>query len=260
MQRRELDRDAGASIDAAPVRHPADGVDRSLILAIVEIGVSGRHGRFAQHVIGIAEASRFQRTGSLQRLVDRLTHDELLAHHAHRHIDAVPDHRLAATRDQPRQRRGEAVAIRRRGQPAGDDEPPGRGIDEQRASAIEMRCPVAFRDLVADQRVARRRIGNTQQRLGKAHQRNALLTGERILLNQRFDARTFVLGAQRLDQPACRARDVLLRVLWKCRRSNQRRQAFRLWTAIGRGDGLTQCALRPDRRREFRKRPSGRPL
>jgi hypothetical protein len=42
--------------------------------------------------------------GTLQRLVDGLAGDELLAHHPHRHVDAAADHRLAAARDQAGQR------------------------------------------------------------------------------------------------------------------------------------------------------------
>ena len=47
-----------------------------------------------------------------------------------------------------------------------------------------MRVPLAVADLVADQRVARRRIGNAQQRFGQAHQRHAFLRRQRVFLQQ----------------------------------------------------------------------------
>ncbi len=65
-----------------------------------------------------------------------------------------------------------------------------------------MRLPVAVGDLVADQRVARRGVGNAQQRFGEAHQRHAFLARKRVFVHQTFDAGALVLGAQRLNQLA----------------------------------------------------------
>ena len=41
---------------------------------------------------------------------------------------------------------------------------------------------------VADQRVTRGAVGNTQQRFGQAHQRHAFLAGQREFLDQALDA------------------------------------------------------------------------
>ncbi len=74
---------------------------------------------------------------------------------------------------------------------AGDQQAPGRGIDEQRRAAAHMRAPVAAADLVADQRVAGGAIGNAQQRFGEAHQRDAFARVECKLQHQCVDAAGF---------------------------------------------------------------------
>ncbi len=118
----------------------------------------------------------------------------MLAHHAHRHVDAAADDGLTGARDEAGEGGGETAVVDRGGKLAGHDKPPGRRVDEHRLAAADMRGPVPFGDLVADQRIARVRIGNAQQRLGKAHQCHALLARQRILLHQPLDARTLVLG------------------------------------------------------------------
>jgi hypothetical protein len=137
------------------------------------------------------------------------------------------------------------------GQLAGDDEAPGGGVDEKRAPAANMGLPVAAGDLVADQRVAGGGVGNAQQRFGKAHQRHALMAGERIFLHQTFDAGALGLGAQCLDQFTGRvANGFRLFRRHRCR-LDQRRQAFFLRAAIGGGDRLAQQALLAHRRRKI---------
>ncbi|MPN07517.1 hypothetical protein SDC9_154787 [bioreactor metagenome] len=76
----------------------------------------------------------------------------------------------------------------RRHQVAGDHQPPGGGIDKQRATLPEVGAPVALADLVADQQVHRLGIGNAQQCLGQAHQGDALLAGQGKLVHQVVDA------------------------------------------------------------------------
>ena len=197
VQRRELDRDAGAVVDAAPGRGLADGVDRVLVGGEVARGVGRRSPPprpACRRNSGSPCASSAARVR--QRLVDGLAGHELLAHHPHGEVDALADHRLAAAADQARQRRRQAAprcwsAI---SLPV-THQAPGRGVDEQRRAVAEMRAPVAVADLVADQRVARRAVGDAQQRLGQAHQRHALLGGERVFVHQRLDpARPLLLA------------------------------------------------------------------
>ena len=74
--------------------------------------------------------------------------------------------------------------VDRGNEPAGDQQTPGRGVDERRRRLADMGAPVAAADLVGDQRVARGRVGNAQQRLGHAHQRDAFLAGEVVFAHQ----------------------------------------------------------------------------
>ena len=89
-------------------------------------------------------------------------------------------------------------------QTAGGGEAPGGGVDEERVVGAHMRQPVPGRHLVADQRVARRRIGDPQQRFGEAHQRHALLARQRIFVDQPLDALRPRFSAQRFDETAGR--------------------------------------------------------
>ncbi len=114
-----------------------------------------------------------------------------------------------------------------------------------------MRLPVAVGNLVADQRIARGGIGNAQQRLGEAHQRHTFLARQRIFMHQPFDARTLVLGAQRLDQLA---RGGAYRLAVGFRQGGlfeQGGNTFGFRAAIGGGDRLTQRRLLADRRSEI---------
>ena len=240
VQRRQFDRNARPRIDAPPGRRLADGVDRSLIIGIIAPGVGGRGRRLAQHVIAVGKALGFHLPRALQRFLDGFAGHELLAHHAHRQVDAAPDHRLARARDQPRQRRAQPAIVDAADQLARHHQAPGGGIDEQRLLAAQMRSPVAVGDLVADQRIARGRIGNAQQRLGQAHQRHPFLAGQRIFLHQPLDAAAFAIGAQRGHQRARGAGDGGARRGGQSRRGDQGRKRLRLVAAIGGGDRLTQ--------------------
>src|SRR3546814_3394347 len=55
---------------------------------------------------------------------------------------------------------------------------PGRRVSEQGRRFAHMRAPIAMADLVADQGIARSPIGNAQQSLCQAHQRDALRSEE----------------------------------------------------------------------------------
>ena len=175
MERRKLDRDSRSFVDAATVRGPADGADGAFVFVEIARRVLSRGRRFAEHVIGEGESARLALTGVSDRLLDRAAGDELLAHEAHGDVDAGADDRLAAARDEAGQRGGEALLAGRRHQFSSQHQAPGGGVDEQRWAHAEMRAPVAGRELVADQHVARRGVGDTQKRLREAHQRHPLL-------------------------------------------------------------------------------------
>jgi hypothetical protein len=107
----------------------------------------------------------------------------------------------------------------------------------------EVRAPVATADLVADQRVARRGIGDAQQRLGQAHQRHALLRRQRELLHQALDRPAARLGAERDDEAASEVAHGIPPRRRQRRGLEQRGQAVRLGASVRGGDGLAQRRL-----------------
>ncbi len=245
MQRRQLHRDPRPRDDPAPGRGTADRMDGLLVIAIVARRVIGGRRRLAQHIVRVAEAPRLHLAAVGQRLRDGLTRNELLAHHPHRHIDATADQRLPAARDQPRQRGRQPGLAAGGDQPAGHHQPPGRGINEQRRRLAQMRVPVAGADLVADQRVARRHVGDAQQRLRQAHQRHTFLAGQRVFADQPLDRAARALRPQRLHQPAGERLGLSDGRVRQRRRRQQVAHAVRLGPAIGGGDGGAQGRLRP---------------
>ena len=169
VQGREFDRDPRPLVNPAPGRGLADGVDRLLVGVQVARRVGLGQRRLAEHVVRVAKAFALSALGVLQRLLDGLAGDELVAHQAHCHVDALANQRLAALADRARQRTAQARLGMRRDEFAGDEQTPGRGVDEQRAALAEVRAPVGVADLVADQRVTGGLVGDAQQRLGQTH-------------------------------------------------------------------------------------------
>ena len=66
-------------------------MDRLLVGDHIGLGIVGGQRRFAQHIVGVAEAFVFQLAGVGQRFGDGFAGNELLAHQTHRHIDAFAD-------------------------------------------------------------------------------------------------------------------------------------------------------------------------
>ena len=184
MQGGELNGDARAFINTATVGRFTNGVDRLLVRNHVGLRVGGGQGRFAQHVVRVAETFILQLTGVRQRFGNGFPGHKLLAHQAHRHVHAFADQRLAALADDAVQGAGEVGFVMGGDQLAGKQQAPGCRVDEQRRTAANVGMPVAVADLVADQRVAGGFIRNTQQRFREAHQRHAFLRGEGKLLQQ----------------------------------------------------------------------------
>ncbi len=106
-----------------------------------------------------------------------------------------------------------AGSLRRLGvdlrQPAGQHQPPGRRIDQQRRALSEVLLPVAARELVADQPVGGLGVRDAQQRFGDAHQQHAFLRRQVVLLQERFDAGACPPGARAPLRPRTRARALI---------------------------------------------------
>jgi hypothetical protein len=106
-----------------------------------------------------------------------------------------------------------------------------------------MRLPLAVRDLVADERIARVGIGNAQQRLGQAHQRHAFLRRQRVFLQQALHeagAAAGVLAVAQLLGDAVREGMRFGLAGRQARLREQRRQRLGLGAAVGGGDGRAQ--------------------
>ena len=63
-------------------------------------GIGHAQGRFAEHVIGVAIAALFGRSGVGQCLTDAATHDELLTEQAHRGAHGLTDQWFAGACEQ----------------------------------------------------------------------------------------------------------------------------------------------------------------
>ena len=244
MQRRQLDRNARPLVDAAAGRCFADRMDRLLVGNAVTLGIVRRQRGLAEHVVRITKAFGLQMLCVVERLRDGFASHELLAHHAHRHVDALADQRLAAFADQPRQRVRKARFAVGGNQFSGHQQTPCCRIDEHRRAAAGMRLPLAVCDLVADQRIAGRGVRDAQQRFGKAHQRDTFLRRQRVLLEQTLHhagtaGRVFSVTQLRGDavgQRVCRSRCIATDSC--CLQKRQKRFSLRL--AVGRGDLRTQ--------------------
>ncbi|MNO71042.1 hypothetical protein D3C76_619450 [compost metagenome] len=250
VQCRQLDRDAWAFIDATAMRGLADRVDGLLVGRQVLLRVVLGQCGFAEHVVGVAEALGFELAGVGQGFGDGFAGHELLAHQAHGHVDALADHRLAALADDAGERGGEAGFVMGADQLAGQQQPPGGGVDEQRRAVAQVRLPVAGTDLVADQRITGTFVGDTQQGFGQAHQRHAFLRRQREFLQQALDDTGTAAGAFLIAQLFGNARGQLVGGFgqWRAqaRLLQQHRHHFLLRSAVGSGDRRAQYRLRQD--------------
>ena len=145
--------------------------------------------------------------GADHRGLDGFAQDELLAHFFHRPRHGGADHRLAQTAD----RRAQMADDARRGfleHLAGQQQRPGRGIDQRRGRLPQMPPPVRWRDLVFDQPVHGFGIRHPQQRLGQTHQRNALVGRQAIFDQKHLHQPRPHIGADLAHQIGARGRDL----------------------------------------------------
>ena len=172
VEGRELDRDAGTVGEAPLPRRLADRRDRLRVALEVAQGVGAGPRPLAEHVVGVAEALGLAATRPLQRLADGLAEDEVVAEHAHRLARRGPHRRPAETLDEAGDDRVRGLAGP--DDPARQAERPGRGEHQPGLRMGGMVGPVAAAELVLDQAVLGRRVGDAEERLGEHHQRQAL--------------------------------------------------------------------------------------
>ena len=185
MQRGELNGDSRAIDDALALRMPADGVDRLLVCGQVRLRIGIGCSTLPQHIERIPVAARLAFAHVLQRFIDRPTSDKLAAQKSHRQVHALAHQWFAAFAQQRGNRLFEGAFGACVDQFPGDQQAPRRGVDKQRRAAPKMGVPVPLADLVANKPIAGRGVGNSQQRLSQAHQRDAFTAVERKLQHQR---------------------------------------------------------------------------
>ena len=149
----------------------------------------------------MGDAARAFGSGAFQGLVDVAAEHELAAEDLHRLAGRGADHRLAQPIHRALQHRAHAAlaGIGRIEHFAGQHQREGRRVDECRGAFAQMLAPVDRADLVADQRIGGGGIGHTQQRFGEAHQRDAFIGVEPVLLKERVDP-AGLLAARAFDQ------------------------------------------------------------
>ena len=195
VQCRQLDRDLRRIRRRAPGGGATDRSDRIDVGASVTLGVGLRFCCLAQHVETIAPAAAFGGVGACEGFVDRAAHHELPCQHAHAAAQGGADHRLAHAADHAGDGSGDAVLRFLHGQhAAGQHEGPGVGVHCQRFAAANMVLPVAAADAVLDQGVGGGGVGDAQQRLGEAEQRNAFGGAQAVFLQEVSDIGAGLVG------------------------------------------------------------------
>ena len=141
------------------------------------------------------------RAGALQRFVDGPAEHEISAEDLHRLADGGSNHGLAETTDGTAKRCLPIVraVLRALEHLAGQQQGKGGGVDERRIRPPELLRPVRAGEFVGDQLIGGMRVRDSQQRLGKAHHRNALVRTQVIGMEECVDARGLV-RANALDQ------------------------------------------------------------
>jgi hypothetical protein len=130
-------------------------------------------------------------------------HHELAAEHAHGVTQRLAHHRLTGARDQPSHITGQIPGcfVVQPQQPPGQHQSPRGGVDEQRRGAGQVLVPAALAQLLLDQPVGGRGVGDAQQGLGEAHEHHPFLRGQVVLAQEGVDASgADALGPHRLHQ------------------------------------------------------------
>ncbi len=244
MQGRKLDGNPGIGADVVALGGACYGGDRAGIGQVVAPRVAFGARSLAQHVVAVGIALGLQLFGAAHRLVDRLAQDEVAAHLLHRAGDGGADHRFAQPLDCCAEVPGDA-ALGVVQHLAGQHQRPGGSIDQRRGRLPQMPTPVGGGDLVLDQGVHRLGVGDPQQGLGQAHQRDALVSGKAIFRKKDFHQSRLragpdaphQIGALGHDGGACRGvqRRLGHQALHQCRLV---RQGARGDDGPGRGGGL----------------------
>ncbi len=208
MQRRELDRNAGAARQRRITGIGADRFDRGGIGVKIFFGIGAGARGLAEHIERIAEVR--MTAGAVDRVGDVLSDDEMRAEEPHR-LPRRRAHRRQAEAAHQIVKNG-LWRLARMNDAGGDAERPGRSRDQNRGRFDVAVEPAAGGELVFDQAVCGRGVGHAKERLGQHHERQPLLGRQRISVQKIFDAAEAGCSApDGLDKPPRAAIDAALR-------------------------------------------------
>ncbi len=242
LQRRQFDGNARGLFGRAARRGGADDVDGMFIRLEIALRIGLRARAFAQHIERTQPHVRFARAAR-QRLFDAAPDHEFTADDAHGSAHGQTHQGLAGFAGElshPPGGIGLDGGIQLENA-AGEHQSPGRGIDEQRLRLAGVGRPVAGSQLFGDQTIRGGIIGNAQQRLSDAHERNAFLIRQSKFLQEGVEKRPFVPTSTRaLDQCHGRCHGAMARAAgeFQCVQQVRHRPIFRPFAVIA--DRLTQ--------------------
>src|SRR5262249_33829130 len=154
---------------------------------------------------GMAIALLLRGSRTLQRLGDGAAHDELPAEDAHGGGHGLAYHRLAGARHHALQYASQVAHVALTpDEPARQHQRPCGCVDAERVLMPEMLRPVGGPERVADQAIDGLGVGNAQERLGETHEHDALLGGERVLVQEGVEATFAEALPTPLDDEAAR--------------------------------------------------------
>jgi hypothetical protein len=187
LERRELDRDAGARVHCCALL-TGEHLDRVRVGIEVALRVGLGAGAFAEHIEGAQRESGLG-AGTLEGRVDCLADDERLPEQVHR----LPQRRAHDRRDHwlGEGRRGDLPTELRRHlgqQPAGRAQQRKAG-SQQQVGITRHAGGTHGGEALGDQLVGTLGVGRAQQRLRQTHERLALGAVERELLEHPLDQR-----------------------------------------------------------------------
>ena len=178
VQGTELDRDAVVELHGTVhARAGAHRVDPVVVAGEVAQGVVVGAGAFAQHVVGELQAVRGAPDGV--RLAQRFVH--VLSQHelASQQLNGAQGCRDHAAGSQFAQQTRLMLRIRQESLGHRDG-----GLRQPRQGAVGRTFEIGSPELVGGERDRGLRVGHPQQRLGQAHQCEALGAGDRVFLEQ----------------------------------------------------------------------------
>ena len=195
MQRGKLYRDAGIIARVGVHAGAGQSGDRVRISQVVTAGVGPGAGGFAEHVVGIGITLLLQFARALAGAFDAGAEHEMPPHLAHGLGHRAAHQRLAQPLDHLVQGQAQPGFVFGRDDLAGQQQCPGRGIDQRRPGVAEVFAPVARRNLVLDQVVDGGIVRHAQQRFREAHQGHALAGSEAVLGKKIFHHARIRAGA-----------------------------------------------------------------